>query len=43
MVVLLKIMPAQLVTAGADVLVAGTTVFKASDPIQMIATLKTIK
>jgi len=29
-----------LVQAGADVLVAGTTVFKASDPIQMIATLK---
>ena len=31
-----------LVQAGADVLVAGTTVFKASDPIQMIATLKTL-
>lgn len=31
---------AALVQAGADVLVAGTTVFKASDPIQMIATLK---
>lgn len=26
--------------AGADVLVAGTTVFKAADPISMIATLK---
>jgi ribulose-phosphate 3-epimerase len=26
--------------AGADVLVAGTTVFKAADPIAMIATLK---
>ncbi len=31
---------AKLVAAGADVLVAGTTVFKASDPIQMIASLK---
>jgi len=31
-----------LVQAGADVLVAGTTVIKASDPIQIIATLKTI-
>jgi ribulose-phosphate 3-epimerase len=34
---------AKLVTAGADVLVAGTTVFKASDPKQIIATLKAIK
>lgn len=33
---------AALVQAGADVLVAGTTVFKAPDPIQMIATLKTL-
>ena len=31
---------AALVAAGADVLVAGTTVFKASDPIQMIASLR---
>jgi ribulose-phosphate 3-epimerase len=31
---------AALIKAGADVLVAGTTVFKASDPIAMIATLK---
>ncbi len=31
---------AQLVSAGADVLVAGTTVFKAADPKQMITTLK---
>ena len=31
---------AQLVAAGADVLVAGTTVFKAADPKQMITTLK---
>ena len=29
-----------LTAAGADVLVAGTTVFKAADPIAMIATLK---
>jgi ribulose-phosphate 3-epimerase len=29
-----------LTKAGADVLVAGTTVFKAADPIAMIATLK---
>jgi len=29
-----------LTAAGADVLVAGTTVFKAPDPIAMIATLK---
>ena len=29
-----------LVAAGADVLVAGTTVFKAADPIQMIASLR---
>jgi ribulose-phosphate 3-epimerase len=34
---------AKLVAAGADVLVAGTTVFKAADPKQMIATLKDIK
>ncbi len=34
---------AALVGAGADVLVAGTTVFKASDPKQMIATLKLAK
>ena len=31
---------AKLVAAGADVLVAGTTVFKATDPIQMIASLR---
>ena len=31
---------AALTKAGADVLVAGTTVFKASDPIAMIASLK---
>ncbi len=31
---------AKLVAAGADVLVAGTTVFKASDPIQIIASLR---
>jgi ribulose-phosphate 3-epimerase len=31
---------AQLVAAGADVLVAGTTVFKAADPKQMITALK---
>ena len=31
---------AALVKAGADVLVAGTTVFKATDPIAMIATLQ---
>ncbi len=31
---------AALVAAGADVLVAGTTVFKAADPIQMISSLK---
>jgi ribulose-phosphate 3-epimerase len=30
----------KLVAAGADVLVAGTTVFKAADPIQMIASLR---
>jgi len=30
----------KLVAAGADVLVAGTTVFKAPDPIQMIASLR---
>lgn len=29
-----------LVAAGADVLVAGTTVFKATDPLQMIASLR---
>jgi ribulose-phosphate 3-epimerase len=29
-----------LVTAGADVLVAGTTVFKAADPIQTISALR---
>ncbi len=34
---------AKLVQAGADVLVAGTTVFKAADPKQMIATLKLAK
>lgn len=33
----------KLVTAGADVLVAGTTVFKAADPKQMIVTLKSSK
>ncbi|MEY4098029.1 MAG: hypothetical protein RL170_873, partial [Bacteroidota bacterium] len=31
---------AALTKAGADVLVAGTTVFKAADPIAMIASLK---
>ena len=31
---------AKLVAAGADILVAGTTVFKAADPIQMIASLR---
>jgi ribulose-phosphate 3-epimerase len=31
---------AALTKAGADVLVAGTTVFKAADPIAMIVTLK---
>ena len=31
---------AALTKAGADILVAGTTVFKAADPIAMIATLK---
>ena len=31
---------ATLSKAGADVLVAGTTVFKAANPIAMIATLK---
>jgi ribulose-phosphate 3-epimerase len=31
---------AALVAAGADVLVAGTTVFKATNPIQMIASLR---
>lgn len=30
----------KLVAAGADVLVAGTTVFKAADPIQMIDSLR---
>ena len=34
---------AKLVQAGADILVAGTTVFKASDPKQMIVTLKSTK
>ena len=34
---------AKLVAVGADVLVAGTTVFKAADPKLMIATLKNIK
>ena len=33
----------KLVAAGADVLVAGTTVFKAADPKQMIFTLKSSK
>jgi len=33
----------KLVVAGADVLVAGTTVFKAADPKQMIVTLKSSK
>ena len=31
---------AALVAAGADVFVAGTTVFKATDPLQMIASLR---
>jgi len=34
---------AKLVAAGANVLVAGTTVFKAADPKQMIITLKSVK
>lgn len=34
---------AKLVQAGADVLVAGTTVFKAADPKQMIANLVSAK
>jgi ribulose-phosphate 3-epimerase len=34
---------AKLVAVGADVLVAGTTVFKAADPKQMIATLQSAK
>ena len=34
---------AKLVQAGADVLVAGTTVFKAADPKQMILNLKVAK
>lgn len=34
---------AKLVQAGADILVAGTTVFKASDPKQIIVTLKSSK
>ena len=34
---------AKLVQAGADILVAGTTVFKALDPKQMIVTLKSSK
>ena len=38
-----EINAAKLVAAGADVLVAGTTVFKATDPKLMIATLKAIK
>ena len=33
----------KLVAAGADVLVAGTTVFKAADPKQMFATLQSAK
>jgi ribulose-phosphate 3-epimerase len=33
----------KLVAAGADVLVAGTTVFKAADPKQMIVTLQSAK
>lgn len=32
----------EIVTAGADILVAGNTVFKANDPIKMIADLKAI-
>jgi ribulose-phosphate 3-epimerase len=31
---------AKLVATGADVLVAGTTVFKATDPLQMISSLR---
>lgn len=34
---------AKLVAAGADILVAGTTVFKAANPKQMIAALKSAK
>lgn len=34
---------ADIVKAGADVLVAGNTVFKSDDPIQMIARLKQIQ
>ncbi len=33
---------AQIVAAGADVLVAGNTVFKAADPMKMIADLKRV-
>lgn len=33
----------RLIAAGADVLVAGTTVFNAPDPIQMISTLRQVK
>ena len=32
----------QIIDAGADVLVAGNTVFKSADPIQTIALLKAI-
>ncbi|MBL0103528.1 MAG: hypothetical protein IPP51_07085 [Bacteroidetes bacterium] len=32
----------KLIQAGADVLVAGNTVFSAADPVQMIAKLKRI-
>ncbi|MFZ1304296.1 MAG: ribulose-phosphate 3-epimerase, partial [Ferruginibacter sp.] len=31
-----------IIDAGADVLVAGSTVFKAADPIAMIAALKNL-
>lgn len=34
---------AQLVGAGADVLVAGSSVFKASDPLQAVARLKSLE
>jgi ribulose-phosphate 3-epimerase len=34
---------ASIVQAGADVLVAGNTVFKSDDPVQMISRLKQIQ
>ena len=32
----------EIVAAGADVLVAGNTVFKSADPVKMIADLKRV-